>query len=252
MHVDIDKFAAINSPIHIWDTRCKIISLMILIFCISTLKSIEAAIFSLLISLILIGLSRLPYRFISRRVLYIALFLVPLFLFLVLTSGGNTFISFGFIKLYREGIVLSFMIFIKMISIVLIFFIMFGTSSFNHTAVALKSLKIPSKLVNLLLFTYRYIFVYLEDLRKMRSALVLRGYRTRNSIRSLKSTANLIGSLLVRSFEQSEQIYKAMTLRGFNDNIVSLDEFHIDYVDIIKLALTILISIFIFFWEYSI
>jgi cobalt/nickel transport system permease protein len=50
----------------------------------------------------------------------------------------------------------------------------------------------------------------------MRRATVLRGFRPRQlSRRNLQVYAALAGSLLIRSYQQSEQVYKAMQLRGY-------------------------------------
>jgi len=81
-------------------------------------------------------------------------------------------------------------------------------------------------MLNIILFTYRYFFVFFEDLRKMRVALTLRGFRNRNGLSSLRSSASLAGSILVRSYEQTERIYRAMLLRGYNGSIIAHRKFN--------------------------
>ena len=249
MHIDIDRFSSLKSPIHNWDPRCKIVSLMILIFCISMVKSIEIALFGSVFSYIIVHVSKIPDKYILKRITVPLLFLLPLFLFLPVSSGGRILIDLNIIRIYSNGVYLSFLIITKALSIIILFIIMLGTSTFNQTAMALKSLKLPSKLVNMLLFTYRYIFVYLEDLRKMRIALTQRGYRSRNSVKSLRSTGNLIGTLLIRSFEQTDRIYNAMILRGFTNQIPHQNEFKLLKSDILKSIFILLVAIFLVIWE---
>jgi cobalt/nickel transport system permease protein len=169
--------------------------------------------------------------------------MLPLFLVLIFTSGGDLMAEYGAIRIYKNGLRLSALIMIKLVSILMLFFVTFSTSPFNKTAYAFRLLRFPSKLVNLFLFSYRYIFVYLEDLRRMRSALVLRGFRNRSSLAAFRSNANLIGSLLVNSFEQTDQIYKAMRIRGFEGDLVSLDEFHFGPRDMVKSLFVLSLSI---------
>ena len=101
-------------------------------------------------------------------------------------------------------------------------------------------MRAPGKLIDMVLFTYRYIFVYLEDLRKMRVSLQTRGFKNRSSIRSFKNHANVIGSLLVRSFEQTERIYSAMILRGFSEKKRMVKIFKLRLSDLIKVILLLL------------
>ena len=241
MHVDIDKFANLDSPIHRWDTRFKISSLLLCIFCISALNSICIAFTANILTFALAAYSQLPWKFLFQKIKYPFIFLLALFLFLPISSGGNALYDFKYFKIYFDGLYLSFLIFFKAIAIITLLMTMLGTSSFNDSVKSLLALKIPAKLVNLILFTYRYIFVYLETLRKMRISLTLRGYRNKNSIMSLKSTAGLIGSILVRSFDQTDRIYKAMLLRGFEQEIPVKFESHFKAADVLKSGFVLVI-----------
>jgi ABC-type multidrug transport system fused ATPase/permease subunit len=87
-------------------------------------------------------------------------------------------------------------------------------------------------MLNIILFTYRYFFVFSEDLRKMRIALNMRGAARRGFFRSMGSAANLAGSLLVRSYEQTERIYQAMMLRGYQGRIVTDEIFSLRFADV--------------------
>ncbi|MDY6967756.1 MAG: cobalt ECF transporter T component CbiQ [Spirochaetota bacterium] len=249
MHIDIDRFALIESLVHTWDTRCKIVFFTIAVFCISMLKIIELSLLAFAFSVIITVVSKIPVKFILQRVMYPILFLLPLFIFLPLSSGGKILIDLNFFNIYYDGLYISFLIFLKAVSIITLIIMMLGTSTFYQSAMALKALKIPYKLINLMLFTYRYIFVYLEDLRKMRNSLILRGYKSRNWILSIISSANLVGSLLIRSYEQTDRMYNAMILRGFNSEIKYQYEFQIRKDDIIKSVLILLFYSSLLFYQ---
>jgi len=223
-----------------WDARCRIISFTLIVFTISSLRTVNGVIAAFVLALLVILISGVPIRIILGKIRFPLLFLVPLFLFLPLTSGGEVCLQYSFITLYSNGLLLSCIIFFKTLSIISIFFVLMMISSFNETVAAMRSLKVPAKLINMLIFTYRYIFVYLEDLRKMRSALVLRGFRNRNNFHSLKSNANIIGSLVVRSYEQADRINNAMVLRGWSGEIKSLYSFDLKRTDVIKSVIMLL------------
>jgi cobalt/nickel transport system permease protein len=178
--------------------------------------------------------------------------LLPIFLILPFTSGGKVLFSYSFLNLYESGMIFSFLICFKSISIMILFIILLSTSTFSTTARALRVLRFSGKLVDLILFSYRYIFIYMEDLRIMRTALALRGYKQKTSLHSIKSTIALIGTLMVRSFEQTDRLYQAMICRGYDSSSVSLNEFQSRSRDFLLSGILILISSIIFCLDYLI
>lgn len=52
---------------------------------------------------------------------------------------------------------------LRAISAVLLIFPLLGTTRFNLTLKALEKIKIPDKLIQLLIFTYQYIFLFLDE-----------------------------------------------------------------------------------------
>ncbi|MCP4136070.1 MAG: cobalt ECF transporter T component CbiQ [bacterium] len=236
MHVDIDKYAQLSSGIHCWDSRCKIVSFLALVLVIAITRTIPGALAGLFLALVLMIVSRLPLLFLLNKVKVALLFLVPLFLLLPLTSGGKELYTWSVLSLYYDGLYMAGLIGIKTTAIILLFTVMMSSATFTETASALRTLKIPVKLLNMILFTYRYLFVYFDDLRKMKTALTLRGFRSRSRIRSWISSANLIGSMLIRSYEQTERVYNAMILRGYSGEMPYHHEFDLKGKDFVKMA----------------
>lgn len=248
MHLDIDRFAGYNSPIHNWDTRFKIFSIFLLIITISFLKNPPALAFSIITVALILAISSIPPVKILKTLIIPVLFLIPLFILLPLTSGGNP-LYFAGIRFFEEGIVLSVQIAVKAISIITLFILLAGTSPFNITLKALRSLKIPPVMTDIILFTYRYIHLYIDDLRTLKKSLILRGYKKTGLLRSFRVYSHLIGSLLVRSFEQTERIFNAMTCRGYNGEVKTASSFKSGFYDYIKSAVVISIAAGIFMLE---
>ena len=89
-----------------------------------------------------------------------------------------------------------------------------------------------------------YIYEIGNDLETMETAMGLRGFRARRpGSRTLSVLASLTGSILVRSYEQSERIYKAMVLRGYGHSLRSHDEFRACPRDVIGLGGALLVAV---------
>jgi cobalt/nickel transport system permease protein len=88
------------------------------------------------------------------------------------------------------------------------------------------------------LLSYRYLFEIGSDLARMETAMRMRGFRAaRLSMRGVGNLAALAGSLLVRSYERSDRVYRAMILRGYGQAGGSAgDEFQAGRFDAVLLA----------------
>jgi len=250
MTVDVDKYAFLNSSVHSFDQRCKIVSFLILITAISFMSSAVPAIAGLLAALIVAVFSRLPVKFLIKRIAMPLFFLLPLFLLLPVTAGGDIYTVIYGINIYFQGIKTAVLILIKTSSIILLFNIMIATCPFSETVCALQSLRLPEKIINMIAFTYRFIHVYIIDFNKMRTALILRGYKSESGLRSWKTSANLTGSLIVRSYEQTDRIHNAMKLRGYSGRLYTDKEFRLTKSDIVKTSLIILTAASLIYLEF--
>jgi cobalt/nickel transport system permease protein len=248
MHIELDKYAHLDSMIHNWDIRFKIVSLIILIFAFSFIKEIVLIPFILILSITLVFLSQIPFFYVIKRLKYILLFLIIMVLVLSISSGGTVLYSFYIFSVYKEGFWLGFIIFFRTVTILMVFFIVLESAPFHRTIIALYSLKIPEKLISIIYFTYRYIYVYFEAYRKMKIALQIRGMNNRLIFFHFKTQSGIIGSMLIRSFEQAERIYSAMILRGYRGKFMINSKFSScrqDYIKtfIILFIITILLGI---------
>ncbi|MBC7188883.1 cobalt ECF transporter T component CbiQ, partial [Candidatus Aerophobetes bacterium] len=110
---------------------------------------------------------------------------------------------------------------------------------FNLTLKALQELKIPDRIVQLIMFTYRYIFLFLDEERRLTLAATSRGWKKRTNLSTLKTTGTLAGMLLVRSFERTERVKDAMFSRAYNGKLNIREEFTFSARDFLKASLII-------------
>ena len=216
MHLQIDQYAHLDSPIHRWNPRIKFISLLLLILAFSFVQDLRLVPIMLIITVGIFAISRLPFRFLLSRLRYPGIFLGALIVILPLFTGETVIFRLGFLSVQSEGVAYMLLVVSRFIAILTVSLVLFGTSTFLTTVSTLRSMGIPSILADMLMLTVRYIFEIADSLTRMQRAMKLRGFElSKLDRRGATQMASLMGSLLIRSYEQAERVYKAMRLRGY-------------------------------------
>ncbi len=249
MHRDIDRYSKLSSPVHRWDNRLKLATVFGVIVSIAFVETMTGGLLAMAVSLAFFLISRIPVRFILKKIVYPLLFLVPLLVILPLTYGSGPIMKIQGVTIYYNGIELGGIIILKTGSILMLFLTTLATSPISRTFASLRSLRLPGKLVEMILFTYRYLNVFTEDIRRMRTALTLRGYRNMNRLRSLRTSASLAATLLIRSYEQTDRVQSAMILRGYTGTLPLEGEFSVHKGDLFKVLAGFIIAILIIWFD---
>lgn len=84
---------------------------------------------------------------------------------------------------------------------------------------ALRALRVPRLLTTQLSFTYRYIFVFGEEVIRTLTAYRLRAPDAKGV--SMKHFGSLAGGLFLHAMKRANDIYAAMRCRGFSGNLPS-------------------------------
>lgn len=245
----LDAYAHLDSPIHRWEPRSKLVALFALIFAFSFVRELSLLPAMLAVTLTYFVASKLPLSFLGRRLRYPGFFLLAIALLLPFTVGDTVIMQLGFLALRQEGLVALLLIATRFLCILTVGIVLFGTAPFLTNIKAMRALGLPQLLTDMTLLAYRYIEQFAEDLMTMQRAMRLRGFRARKlSRRNLSVLASLAGSLLVRSYEQSEQVYKAMILRGYgratgNRPHPKDKRFRVSMRDAIALGITLSVAI---------
>ncbi len=251
MPLDIDRFAKLASPLQRWDPRVKLFTLGIFVFSVALLKTLPVAILAFFLAVCILRLSSLPYDFVASSVKWIIFFLLPFFIIMPLSYPGETAFKVIGLGFAWEGLQIATLIFIKAVAIILTTFSMFGTARFDVSMIALQHLKCPKILVQMLLFTYRYTFVFIEEMRRMQIAMRARGFVMKTDMKTMHVMGNFVGTLLVRSFERSERVYKAMLSKGYQGELHSMVRFQSERQDYIKSALILTAASLILALDFS-
>ncbi len=197
------------------DPRVKILLALgyaVIVAVTSRFRLLGAAALFAAVSLWLSGLS---WGYLARRLGVVNLFLLLVILTLPFTTPGAPLWAIGPLKASKAGVLLALLIFLKSNLIVLTTTALLSSSTVFELAHALHHLHVPDKLVQLLFFTFRYLHVIEREFFRLKEAAMLRGFVPRTNLMTYRTTAYLVGSLLVRSYDRAQRVYEAMLCRGF-------------------------------------
>jgi cobalt/nickel transport system permease protein len=239
----LDEYAHLDSPLHRWEPKYKLVGLAVLIFAFSFVQDLRLLPAMLAVSLTLYIVSRLPLSYLLTRLRAPGFFLLIMAVLLPFLAGRTVILRIGPLALRQEGCLDLLLIVVKFVSILTAGLVLFGTAPFLTTIKAMRALGLPPILADMTLFSYRYIYEIGDDLETMEKAMGLRGCRARRlGGRTLSVLASLAGSILVRSYEQSERVYKAMVLRGYGRSPRAQEAFEAESRDAIALCIALLVA----------
>ncbi len=222
MKLVLDKYAYLDSPLHRWQQKYKLVGLLSLIFAFAFIQNIWLLPIITSITIILFILSHLPTSFLVSRLRYPSWFILAVVIFLPFVAGDTAIFQWGYLTIKAEGCWDALLISVRFFCILTVSLVLFGTAPFISSLKAMRNLGVPSVIVDMTLLSYRYLEELGEMLTTMQRAMRLRGFQAKGfNRRTIEIFAQLTGSILVRSYERSLLIYQAMILRGYGSKINS-------------------------------
>lgn len=180
----------------------------------------------LLLGLAAVILSPFGWRDTARRIVIVNVFILLVSITIPLGVPGDVTFRIGPWEYTAQGLERAGIITLRTNAILLTIYGLIGSIEIVSLGHALSHLRVPAKLIQVLLFTVRYLnTVHLEYLR-LRSAMKMRGFHPRANRHTYRTLGNLVGMLLVRSIDRSDRILDAMKCRGFRGHFYVLDHFH--------------------------
>jgi len=88
------------------------------------------------------------------------------------------------------------------------------TTPFADIVAALRRLRVPVALVWVFVLTYRYLFLFFSELRRLLRARESRTDGSRGFRKRWRDLGQLSGTFLVRSLERGERVHRGMRARG--------------------------------------
>jgi len=125
--------------------------------------------------------------------------------------------------IFNNGVTMAAMTFLRVSGALSCLYFLVLTTSITDMLITLRKFHVPLILIEMSLLIYRYIFLLLEIASQMNTAQEMRLGDT-NWINKIKSTALLAGNLFIRTLEQGERTFTAMSARGYDGEIRTLDD----------------------------
>lgn len=233
------------------DPRWKLAALLLAALAIALLRTWGPALAALLGALLLVALARLPWHWYLRR-MAAALTMYALFLIwlpFVIEEGHET-LDFGFLTLSWTNLVRLFVLSANLTGMISLMLVMLATTSLPNTFKAARALHLSRLLVFLMLLSYRYVFLLMDEFSRLRTALRVRGFRNRADLHSYRTIGQVAGTLLVRSAERSERVGQAMRCRGFDGEFRSLDDFRTRWPDVLAFVVIVGYAVALAGWDW--
>ncbi|GAB4366218.1 MAG: energy-coupling factor transporter transmembrane protein EcfT [Calditrichia bacterium] len=240
-HEFLDHHRAGNSLIHRADPRLKFLIILFYIFMVVSipypLKRFFLPVALLPLTCALLSGVSLGHYLSKLLRLYPMVFFIS-FLLPFFPSESGIMGRFGFLTVYQTGLQNFILINVKSVLIIFMSIVMMVTTDFSLMLKGLEKLRLPSLMIMVLSFMYRFIFLLIDEAERMQMAYASRYIRLPFFTR-LRILAQQIGVLFIRTFERGERVYQAMDARGFSGKIYTLNQIRWKRLD------TILLSVFV-------
>ena len=175
----------------------------------------------LLVLLGVVALSRVPPLFLAKRMLVETPFVVFAVLVPFIAEGERTQVL-G-LSLSQPGLLAAWGLLVKGSLGVLASLTMAATTEPQDVLVALRRLRMPDLIVQIMGFMLRYLDVVTAELGRMTTAMRSRGLDPR-SPRHWPVLGRSLGALFIRSYERGERVHLAMLARGYDGRMPDLDD----------------------------
>jgi cobalt/nickel transport system permease protein len=245
-----ETFSQGDSVVHRIDPRLRIVTALGLSVVIAVSGRFATLGVGAGVAVLLAFAARLPVRPVLKRLAALNAFVLLLAILLPPAMPGRELFRVGSLVYTQEGLARAGAIALKANTIVLAFTALLSTLEVVTLGHALSHLRLPDKLVVLFFFTVRYLEELHHEVRRLRGAMKVRGFRPRMNMHTYRSYGQLVGMLLVRSFDRSERILAAMKCRGFRGEFYLLDHFHTHRRDAVFACVAVLALVALVWMEW--
>ena len=218
---EMDALAAQDSPVHRLHPVCK---LLVTVCYIATVVSFSKYDFTGLVVMVLYPVLMFQAAGIPVGTCFYKLrFVLPLVCAVGLANpflDRTPMLRLGLVTI-TGGMISMVTLMLKGVFSLMASFLLIATTPMDSLCAALRKLHVPQVLTTLLLLTYRYIGVMLEQVSVMTEAYKLRAPGQKGI--HISAWGSFLGQLLLRSMDRAQELYDSMLLRGFQGEFFYAD-----------------------------
>ncbi|MFC1705246.1 cobalt ECF transporter T component CbiQ [Planctomycetota bacterium] len=163
-----------------------------------------------------VGAGDVPWGYLVRRLLLGVPFVILIVLFPLLFQRDPVTVRLAGLEVHlSQGAVRSMVVSGKFVLAFGAVIVLTATTGFAKICDAMARLKLPSVFVAAVAMVWRYLFVLLDEVQRMRRARAGRSCARMSLRLAWTSSAAIVGSLFLRALSRSERVHGAMLARGF-------------------------------------
>ncbi len=222
-HDFLDKYSDRDGPLHRLEPRIKVVAVAAVLLGVNIFRVPPAWLGAVAAGLLVVAVafSRLPAWYVFRRAAVVLPFALVIGVFLPFTTEGAAVGHFSVLgrdavftdtglRLYATVIVKAYL---SLAYVVLLL----ATTPFRSLLGTLAWYRVPPFLLSLLSFTYRFIFLLVDEIERLQRAWAAR-YFGRRRLAQFSTLGPAVAALFVRSYERAERVWAAMLSRGYDLN----------------------------------
>ena len=224
--ITIGQYYPVDSPIHRLDPRVKLAGTMIFLISLFVTSGIAAYVLATLWLGILIYLSRVPFRFITKGLKAILILLIISVSFNLFLTEGRPIFRIGFLTMTWEGLSLAFFMAVRLIYLVIASSLMTLTTTPNQLTDGLekglgflKRFSVPVHEISMMMsIALRFIPILIEETDKIMKAQTARGadFESGNLIQRARSMVPILVPLFLSAFRRASDLAMAMEARCYH------------------------------------
>jgi cobalt/nickel transport system permease protein len=138
------------------------------------------------------------------------------------SQKGQADWTWGYLEFRIQGLWDACYLLLRTLGILLVVLTLLVAGPLHEYLEAARRLGLPNLFARLLAFTYRYTFLLVEELGRLRISLRVRGFRNQMNRHAYQTISHAAGTLIVRSAHRAEMVSHAMQTRGFQGRFRAL------------------------------
>ena len=223
--ITIGQYFPGNSLLHKLDARVKIVLIVLLIAGIFICRNVVSLAFITLASIIIIAISKIPFKTIFKSIKPLAVIIVITSLLNLFYGEGEPLVKIGRIKITVSGIETAVFMAVRIVLLVVISSLLTYTTSPTELTDALERLFKPLKILKIdvhsiamtMTIALRFIPTLIEEIDKIMSAQKSRGAQmdSGNIVNRVKALVPVLIPLFVSSFRRANELAYAMECRCY-------------------------------------
>lgn len=225
--ITLGQYYPAKSVIHQLDPRVKLVTTVIYIISLFVAKGIMGYAVATVFLAVVIRLSKVPFRYITKGLKAILMILMITVIFnLFLVDGDYELWRFGFLRITDQGLRTAFFMALRLIYLIIGSSVMTLTTTPNDLTDGLEKLLGPLKKIHvpvheiamMMSIALRFIPILLEETDKIMKAQMARGadFETGNLIQKAKAMVPLLVPLFISAFRRANDLAMAMEARCYH------------------------------------